>query len=127
ERLRRYADGKEDKVIDLLYFQYGRYLLICSFRTNGVPANLEVIWNSYMRPPWSSNYTTNINAEENYWLAENTNLFEMHRPLLGFIKNASETGKISAKTFYGVNGWTVAHNSDIWAMSNPVGDFGKGD
>ena len=127
ERLKRYAEGKEDKNLEVLYFQYGRYLLISSSRTPGVPANLQGIWNPYIRPPWSSNYTTNINAEENYWLAENTNLSEMHLPLLGFIKNLSETGKITAKTFYGVNGWTVCHNSDIWAMSNPVGGFGGGD
>jgi alpha-L-fucosidase 2 len=127
ERLRRYANGEEDKNLEILYFQYGRYLLISSSRTIGVPANLQGIWNPYMRPPWSSNYTTNINAEENYWLAENTNLSEMHAPLLSFIKNLAVTGKITAKTFYGVNGWAVAHNSDIWAMSNPVGDFGQGD
>jgi len=127
ERLRRYAKGEEDKNLEILYFQYGRYLLISSSRTIGVPANLQGIWNPYMRPPWSSNYTTNINAEENYWLAENTNLSEMHAPLLSFIKNLAVTGKITAKTFYGVNGWAVAHNSDIWAMSNPVGDFGQGD
>lgn len=127
ERLKRYKEGKEDKNLEVLYFQYGRYLLISSSRTKGVPANLQGIWNPYIRPPWSSNYTTNINAEENYWLAENTNLSELHQPLLGFIKNLSETGKITAKTFYGTNGWVVAHNSDIWAMTNPVGDFGKGD
>ena len=127
ERLRRYATGAEDKNLEVLYFNYGRYLLISSSRTNGVPANLQGLWNPYIRPPWSSNYTLNINAEENYWLAENTNLSEMHTPLLSFIKNLSETGKITAKTFYGINnGWTTAHNSDIWAMSNPVGDFGKG-
>jgi len=127
ERLRRYAEGKEDKNLEVLYFQFGRYLLISSSRTLGVPANLQGIWNPHMRPPWSSNYTTNINAEENYWLAENTNLSEFHLPLLGFIKNLASTGKITAKTFYGVNGWTACHNSDIWAMSNPVGDFGSGD
>lgn len=127
ERLRRYAKGEEDKNLEILYFQYGRYLLISSSRTMGVPANLQGIWNPYMRPPWSSNYTTNINAQENYWLAENTNLSEMHAPLLSFIKNLAATGKFTAKTFYGVNGWAVAHNSDIWAMSNPVGDFGQGD
>jgi alpha-L-fucosidase 2 len=127
ERLRRYATGAEDKNLEVLYFQYGRYLLISSSRTKAVPANLQGIWNPYIRPPWSSNYTTNINAEENYWLAENTNLSEMHQSLLSFIKNVAETGKITAKTFYGVNGWTVAHNSDIWAMSNPVGNFGEGD
>jgi alpha-L-fucosidase 2 len=127
ERLKRYAEGKEDKNLEILYFQYGRYLLISSSRTPGVPANLQGIWNPYIRPPWSSNYTTNINAEENYWLAENANLSEMHLPLLGFIKNVSITGKITAKNFYGVNGWVECHNSDIWAMSNPVGNFGYGD
>ncbi len=127
ERLRRYAEGKEDKNLEVLYFQFGRYLLISCSRTPGVPANLQGIWNPYIRPPWSSNYTTNINAEENYWLAENTNLSEMHQPMLGFIKNVATTGKITAKTFYGVNGWAACHNSDIWAMSNPVGDFGSGD
>jgi alpha-L-fucosidase 2 len=128
ERLLRYADGKEDKNLEILYFQYGRYLLISSSRTMGVPANLQGIWNPYLNPPWSSNYTMNINLEENYWLAENTNLSEMHLPLLSFIKNLSVTGKATAKTFYGVNkGWAAAHNSDIWAMSNPVGQFGKED
>ena len=127
ERLKRYTEGKEDKNLEILYFQYGRYLLISSSRTKGVPANLQGIWNPYIRPPWSSNYTININAEENYWLAENTNLSEMHLPMLSFIKNISTTGKISAKTFYGVNGWAACHNSDIWAMSNPVGNFGFGD
>jgi alpha-L-fucosidase 2 len=126
ERLLRYADGKEDKNLEILYFKYGRYLLISSSRTIGVPANLQGLWNPYLNPPWSCNYTMNINMEENYWLAENTNLSEMHASLLGFIKNLSVTGKVSAKTFYGVNeGWSAAHNSDIWAMTNPVGQFGK--
>ena len=127
ERLKRYAEGKEDKNLEVLYFQFGRYLLISSSRTMGVPANLQGLWNPHIRPPWSSNYTININAEENYWLAENTNLSEMHLPLLSFIKNIATTGKVTAKTFYGVDGWAACHNSDIWAMSNPVGDFGNGD
>ncbi|WP_266367650.1 glycoside hydrolase family 95 protein [Tellurirhabdus rosea] len=127
ERLQRYATGQEDKNLEMLYFNFGRYLLISSSRTPGVPANLQGIWNPYMRPPWSSNYTTNINAQENYWPAESTNLPEMHGSLLTFIGNLAKTGAVTAKTFYGVNGWTVAHNSDIWAMTNPVGDFGQGD
>lgn len=126
ERLLRYSEGKEDKNLEVLYFQYGRYLLISSSRTLGVPANLQGLWNPHLNPPWSSNYTMNINLEENYWLAENTNLSEMHLPLLSFIKNLSVTGKVTAKTFYGVDeGWAAAHNSDIWAMTNPVGQFGK--
>jgi alpha-L-fucosidase 2 len=128
ERLLRYAEGKEDKNLEILYFQFGRYLLISSSRTPGVPANLQGLWNPYLRPPWSSNYTININAQENYWLAENTNLSEMHHSMLSFIKNVAVTGELTAKTFLGVEkGWTACHNTDIWAMSNPVGDFGNGD
>ena len=127
ERLKRYAKGESDPYLETLYFQYGRYLLIASSRTPGVPANLQGLWNHYLQPPWSSNYTININAEENYWLAENTNLSEMHQPFLQFIGNLSTTGKITAKTFYNMPGWVAHHNSDIWAMSNPVGNFGNGD
>jgi len=127
ERLKRYAKGESDPYLETLYFQYGRYLLISSSRTTAVPANLQGLWNSFLQPPWSSNYTMNINAEENYWLAENTNLSEMHQPFLQFLNNLSTTGKITAKTFYNMPGWVSHHNSDIWAMSNPVGNFGEGD
>lgn len=128
ERLKDYTKGADDKNLEALYFQYGRYLLISSSRTSGVPANLQGIWNPYIRPPWSSNYTMNINAEENYWMAESANLSEMHMPFLTFIGNLAKTGASTAKTFYGINrGWAAAHNSDIWAMSNPAGDYGKGE
>lgn len=126
ERLMRYALGKEDKNLEILYFNFGRYLLISCSRTPGVPANLQGLWNPHLRPPWSSNYTTNINLQENYWLAETTNLSEMHRPLLDFIGNIAKTGSITAKTFYGAGGWCLGHNSDIWAMTNPAGAFGQG-
>ncbi len=127
KRLLEYYEGKDDKNLEELYFNYGRYLLISSSRTESVPANLQGLWNPYIRPPWSSNYTLNINLEENYWLAEIANLPEMHRPLLTFIDNLSKTGAITAKTYFGTGGWAVCHNSDIWAISNPVGDFGEGD
>lgn len=126
ERLIRYATGVPDPYLEMLYFQFGRYLLISSSRTKAVPANLQGLWNPYIQPPWSSNYTMNINAEENYWLAENTNLSEMHASFLDFLEPLSKTGAITAKTFYNLPGWAAHHNSDIWAMSNPVGDFGKG-
>ena len=127
QRLIRYAKGASDPYLETLYFQYGRYLLISSSRTPFVPANLQGLWNPYIQPPWSSNYTMNINAEENYWLAESTNLSEMHLPFLQFIGNLATTGKVTAKTFYNMPGWVTHHNSDIWEMSNPVGDFGNGD
>jgi alpha-L-fucosidase 2 len=125
ERLKRYATGESDKQLEALYFNFGRYLLISSSRTKAVPANLQGIWSYQVRPPWNSNYTININTEENYWPAETTNLSELHYSLLDFVENLSKTGSQNAKNFYNCGGWTAAHNSDIWAISNPIGE-GKG-
>jgi alpha-L-fucosidase 2 len=125
-RLREYAAGTVDPGLEALYYQYGRYLLISASRPGGPPANLQGIWNPHLRPPWSSNYTININTEMNYWPAETTNLAECHHPLLRFIGDLAKTGAVTARHFYGCGGWCAHHNSDIWAISNPVGDFGQG-
>ncbi len=127
EQLMRYADGETNPELEALYFQFGRYLLIACSRTEGIPANLQGLWNESMDPPWRCNYTTNINLEENYWAAEAAALPEMHQVLLGFVHNLSQTGARTAQAFYGVEeGWCQAHNSDPWAMTNPVG-LGTGD
>lgn len=122
-RLKNYCDNNAaDPDLEELYFQYGRYLLISCSRTPKVPANLQGLWNEYLLPPWSSNYTTNINVEENYWPAEVTNLSELHLPLLSFIAQLPRTGADTAREYYGVGrGWCLGHNSDIWAITNPVG------
>jgi alpha-L-fucosidase 2 len=127
ERLALYAKGGSDPGLEALYFQFGRYLLISSSRTPNVPANLQGIWNKELRALWSANYTSNINVEMNYWLAEDCNLSEMDKPLLGFIGQLSKTGAEVAKDYYHADGWVTHHNTDIWAMANPVGDFGNGD
>lgn len=122
-QLKLYTDNNQhNPELEALYFQYGRYLLISCSRTPGVPANLQGLWNEKLLPPWSCNYTCNINLEENYWAAETTNLSEMHRPMLEFVRNLSHTGKETARAYYGVDtGWCLGHNSDIWAMTCPVG------
>lgn len=127
ERLEAYTAGGDDDGLEALYFQYGRYLLISSSRTVGAPANLQGIWNKELRPPWSSNYTININTQMNYWPAEVTNLSEMHAPVYNLVKALSVTGRTTAKEFYGMGGWVAHHNSDIWGLSNPVGDKGNGE
>jgi len=126
ERLKRYADGGDDPALEAMYFQFGRYLLISSSRPGGLPANLQGIWNDKVRPPWSSNFTTNINTQMNYWPAEMVNLSELHQPLLEFVKTTAATGKETARNFYNARGWALHHNADIWATTNPVGDLGKG-
>lgn len=102
-------------------FQYGRYLMIASSRPGTQPANLQGIWNDLVRPPWSSNWTININAQMNYWPAETTNLAECHEPLLDLISGLSVTGAKTAEVYYGANGWTSHHNTDLWRHSSPVG------
>ena len=126
ERLRRYKAGQPDLALEQLYFQYGRYLLISSSRPGGFPANLQGIWNHMIRPSWRSNYTTNINLQMNYWPAAMTNLTEMNEPLISHIQRMAKNGTATAKNYYGMRGWAVHHNSDLWAQTNPVGE-GTGD
>lgn len=126
ERIKSYSKGASDPQLEQLFYQYGRYLLISSSRSGGRPANLQGIWNKEMRPPWSSNYTININTQMNYWLAEQTNLSEMHSPLFDWIADLSQTGKVTANQYYKTRGWVAHHNSDIWGLSNAVGNFGDG-
>ena len=73
ERLRQVSKSP-DPALEMLYFQYGRYLLISSSRPGTQPANLQGIWNDKLTPPWDSKWTTNINTEMNYWPAEVCNL-----------------------------------------------------
>jgi alpha-L-fucosidase 2 len=119
-RLRANAD-KPDPSLAALYFNFGRYLLIASSRPGTQAANLQGIWSWEVRPPWSANYTTNINVQENYWAAETCNLAELHQPLFALIEGLARTGAETAKTFYGLGGWCVHHNADIWCLSSPVG------
>lgn len=126
-RLKAFSTKQDDLNLITLYFNFGRYLLISSSRTDGVPIHLQGLWNEMIRPPWSSNYTVNINTEMNYWPVENCNLGELHQPLLRFIHALSSTGTYTAKHYYECNGWVCHHNADIWAMTNPVGAYGSGD
>ena len=115
--------GQQNPYLEELYFQFGRYLLISASRTKNVPANLQGLWAPQLWSPWRGNYTVNINLEENYWPAFVANMAEMAEPLDGFIAGLAANGKYTAKNYYNINeGWCSSHNSDIWAMTNPVGE-----
>lgn len=104
-----------DPQLEILLFQYGRYLLISSSRKGGLPANLQGLWNDRNDPPWRSDYHSNINIQMNYWLAEQTNLSECHFPYLDYINSMREVKKISTKKQYpGVRGWTVKTENNIF-------------
>ena len=118
-RLKEYALNP-DPALNVLLFQYGRYLLISGSREGGQPLNLQGIWNNKVMPPWNSAYTMNINAEMNYWPAEVTNLSECHQPFFKMVKELAITGKETAQNMYGNPGWVVHHNTDIWRQSYPA-------
>lgn len=119
----RHPDGPlaADPALAADLFHYGRYLLIASSRPGGAPANLQGIWNENLQAVWSSNYTTNINLQMNYWMAESANLTECLPPLFDLIEGLSRTGRRVARDLYAAPGWATHHNTDIWAYPLPVG------
>jgi len=119
--------GATDPALVRMLFQYGRYLMIAASRPGSQPMNLQGIWNDETRPPWSSNFTININTEMNYWPAETANLADLHEPLLAFIEELAVNGRKTAAVNYGARGWVAHHNSDVWRQTAPVGNYGEGD
>jgi alpha-L-fucosidase 2 len=120
ERLKRVQQGEIDLALESLYFQFGRYLLISSSRPGTMAANLQGKWNDNLEPSWDCKYTININTEMNYWPAEVCNLSELHEPVFDLVENAREEGRRLAKSLYGVNGFVIHHNTDLWGHAVPI-------
>lgn len=120
-RLVRHARGAADPHLAVLAFQHGRYLTIAGSRPGTLPLNLQGIWNASVRPPWSSNYTININTEMNYWPTLVGDLAECHEPLLAWLDRLAAAGQGTARSLYGVRGWVAHHNSDPWCFTGPTG------
>lgn len=121
ERLFAHEKGAEDLDLYALYFNFARYLTIASSRPGTQVTNLQGIWNNLVAPPWNCNYTININTEMNYWPTLMVDLSECYEPMLRFIAELAESGKRTAKEYYGAPGHVSHHNSDLWRMSTPVG------
>lgn len=109
-----------------LLFDHGRYLLVASAIGGMLPPTLQGIWNDELRPPWSSNYTLNINTPMNHWAALPTALPEALHALWDLIEALAVAGTATAERLYGARGWVAHHNTDAWAFTNPVGR-GRGD
>ena len=120
ERVKSFPTAPDPSLL-ALYFQFGRYLLIASSRPGSQPANLQGIWNYEVQPPWSCNWTANINIEMNYWPVETCNLSECAEPLIDLVGDLSHTGARAARETYDLPGWVSHHNIDLWRAANPVG------
>ena len=115
----------EKLYLEMLYYQFGRYLLISSSRKNSLPANLQGIWADELNPPWAADYHTNINVQMNYWLAEQTNLAECHTPVIKYTQSLVPRGRITAQTYHckpdggPVRGWAIYHENSVWGNTGP--------
>ena len=129
ERLQRLrgdeGDHKECKLqihdghLAVLYFNYGRYLMIAGSRPGSQPMNMQGIWNQDMHPAWGSRYTVNVNTQMNYWPAEVCNLSECHLPLFDLLSRIQESGRKTAKEMYHCRGFVCHHSTDLWGDTAP--------
>ena len=126
ERLAAMKAGADDQQLCVLYFQFGRYLLICSSRPGCMPANLQGIWNNHIKAPWNSDYHININVQMNYWPAEVCNLSECHEPFFDLVSNLRPRGRKTAKDVYGCRGFVAHHTTDAQWWTSPIGNVGYG-
>lgn len=121
-----YQNGKENRYLEELYFQFGRYLLICSSRKGTLPCNLQGIWNRYHTSPFSCGYWHNINQQMNYWGVFNTNLKELFDCYVDFYQAYLPAAEGVADRYVsnyceehyagaGNNGWIVP--TRVWAYT----------
>ncbi|WP_372807202.1 glycosyl hydrolase family 95 catalytic domain-containing protein [Pontiella sp.] len=120
ERLQAIKAGAFDPQLEVLYFQFGRYLLIGSSRPGCLPANLQGVWCQSIHAPFNSDYHFNINFQMNYWPAQVCNLSECHLPMFDYLESLVESGRHTAQVHYDAGGWVVHHLSDIYGFTAPA-------
>ena len=123
---------QEGQVLEELFFQYGRYLLISSSRDcpDALPANLQGVWNAVDNPPWNSDYHLNINLQMNYWPAYVTNLLETAFPVINYIDDLRVYGRLAAARYAGIvsqeggeKGWLVHTQATPFGWTAPGWDY----
>lgn len=120
ELLNAVKKGADEKAFCELLYNYGKYMIVSGSRKGGQPLNLQGIWNHAVRPPWSSNYTVNINTQMNYWGASRAGLSECIEPFLQMVYETLPNGRKTAEINYGCRGFACNHNVDIWRKTPPV-------
>lgn len=120
-RIAEYANGAKDNSLAVLYYNYGRYLLISGTRPGSLPPNLQGLWANTFATPWNGDYHTNINVQMNHWLAEPGNLSELHLPLTDLVMRLIPSGEKTARDFYGpaARGWVQHMMTNVWNYTAP--------
>ena len=120
QRIRNYRNGVRDYYLEVLYYQFGRYLLISSSRPGNLPANLQGVWHNNVDGPWRVDYHNNINIQMNYWPACSTNLSECELPLFDFIRTLVKPGTVTARSYFDARGWTASISGNIFGFTAPL-------
>jgi len=126
ERLAAFAKDGKDNYLPVLYFQYGRYLLISSTRPNLLPPNLQGLWANTIETPWNGDYHLNINIQMNHWPLDVTNLGTLNESFFTLVKGLVKPGEETAKIYYNANGWVAHVITNVWGYTSPGEDYSWG-
>jgi alpha-L-fucosidase 2 len=118
-RLQALKQHVKDPSLAVLYFNFGRYLLISSSRPGGLPANLQGIWAEEIDTPWNGDWHLDVNVQMNYWPAEVCNLSELTGPMIALIESLQEPGARTARAYYGARGWVAHVITNPWGFTSP--------
>ena len=119
ERVIAFNNGADDLALPVLYFNFGRYLLISSSRPGGLPPNLQGIWAEEVHTPWNGDWHLDINLQMNYWPAEICNLSDLTQPLFALITSLQAPGEKTAKNYYHARGWVTHVIANPWGFTSP--------
>ena len=114
-----HKDPLSDKSFPVLFFQFGRYLSICSTRAGLLPPNLQGLWADQVQTPWNGDYHLDINVEMNHWPVEVANLSELDLPLADLVAGMISHGEKTAKAYYNAGGWVAHVITNPWAFTEP--------
>lgn len=111
-----------DKHLEELHYNYARYLMVSSSRSNTMPANLQGKWCQSTAEIWGSCYCININMEMNYWFAGGANLLDSGKSLIGWFNSQIPAGRVTAKNMYGVTPKSYTFENDEMTFTDSSDD-----
>jgi alpha-L-fucosidase 2 len=121
ELLKNYAQGQYNPALDVLFFQFGRYITIATSRPGlDLPSNLQGLWSNTNNPPWQADIHSNINVQMNYWQTESANLAECASPFINYIYNEAvlHPSWHAMAADLGCRGWTMKTQNNIFGYSD---------
>ncbi|MGO5443419.1 glycosyl hydrolase family 95 catalytic domain-containing protein [Faecalimonas sp. LCP19S3_D12] len=115
-----YRKGNYSHYLEVLAFQYGRYLTIAGSRGT-LPSNLVGLW-TVGKSAWTGDYHFNVNVQMNYWPVYATNLAECGTTFVDYMDKLREPGRLTAERVHGIEGAVKNHTGfTVHTENNPFG------